>query len=129
MIKTTILELVQDLIKIHETDAKKAQDKLNENYCFNFSWGYPEQLFKSIFVINYLEVLQTFIEEKGGQAELWLEHNVKVFTDTLLTRSLTEHSTGAFSNLAYSFELDMKQYLLKEFKMWLEFIKTGTPIK
>lgn len=127
--KLTIMEMVEYEVTKQKRDIEIANKNLSENYCYAFAWNYPEQLYKSNFAMSYLSILMDFIDNKPGEVGLWLIHNINDFTNSLLSHSLTEHSTSLFSNLAYSYGLEVKQYLLKEFKTWLTSIEKGYAIK
>lgn len=91
----------------------KCKEKLEENYLYNFGWGYAKELYCALFKKYSLEGCIEFVEANPDRAIEWLQHNIKAIENKLLNEDLTQNTSSLEWNLSYQYEKDCEQYLRK----------------
>lgn len=106
-------------------EADKYTKEMNEDYEHFFCW-YSEDMYKVQLRLKIYRELQKLVNG-GSLCETlgWLNHTVDSFTDDLLCGSVQNHSTNASFNTAHLLEREVKQQVLREFKMMLAHVKDG----
>ena len=98
---------------------------MNEDYEHFFCW-YSEDMYKVQLRLKTYRELQKVVNS-GCLCETlgWLNNAVGQFTNDLLCGSVQNHSTKASFNTAYLLDREVKQQLVREFKMMLAHVKDG----
>ena len=106
-------------------EADKYTKEMNEDYEHFFCW-YSEDMYKVQLQLKIYRELQKLVNG-GSLCETlgWLNHTVERFTDDLLCGSVQNHSTNASFNTAHLLEREVKQQIVREFKMMLAHVKGG----
>ena len=106
-------------------DADEYAKEMNEDYEHFFRW-HSEDMYKIQLRLKiYRELLK--VVNGGSLCETlgWLNHTVERFTDDLLCGSVQNHSTNASFNTAHLLDREVKQQIVREFKMMLAHVKDG----
>ena len=106
-------------------EADKYTKEMNEDYEHFFCW-YSEDMYKVQLRLKIYRELQKVVNS-GSLCETlgWLNHVVEQFTNDLLCGSVQNHSTNASFNTARLLDREVKQQMVREFKMMLAHIKDG----
>lgn len=106
-------------------EADKYTKEMNEDYEHFFCW-YSEDMYKVQLRLKIYRELQKVVNE-GSLCETlgWLNHTVECFTNDLLCGSVQNHSTNASFNTAHLLDREVKQQVVREFKMMLAHVKEG----
>lgn len=106
-------------------EADKYTKEMNEDYEHFFCW-YSEDMYKVQLRLKIYRELQKVVNG-GSLCETlgWLNHTVGCFTDDLLCGSVQNHSTNASFNTAHLLDREVKQQIVREFKMMLAHVKDG----
>lgn len=98
---------------------------MNEDYEHFFCW-HSEDMYKVQLRLKIYRELQKVVNG-GSLCETlgWLNHTVEHFTDDLVFGSIQSHNTNASFNTAHLLELEVKQQVVREFKMMLTHINNG----
>ena len=106
-------------------EADKYTKEMNEDYEHFFCW-YSEDMYKVQLRLKIYRELQKVVNG-GSLCETlgWLNHTVERFTDDLLCGSVQNHSTNASFNTAHLLDREVKQQMVREFKMMLAHVKDG----
>lgn len=106
-------------------EADKYTKEMNEDYEHFFCW-YSEDMYKVQLRLKIYRELQKVVND-GSLCETfgWLNHTVERFTDDLLCGSVQNHSTNASFNTAHLLDREVKQQIVREFKMMLAHLKDG----
>jgi len=78
-------------------DIDKCKAKLDENYVFNFEWGYAENLYLATLQSNILSEFLAFFTENPERAGEWLTHNINRIKNEILQGGFVGTSTNQFS--------------------------------
>ncbi len=120
-----IISLVKVWINRCIEEADKYTRDMNEDYGHFFCW-YSEDMYKVQLKMKIYRYLQNAICSGGlDEAQEYMRHTVEHFTDDLLLGSIRNHSTNASFNTAHLLELEVKQQVVREFKMILTRINNG----
>ncbi len=106
-------------------EADKYTKEMNEDYEHFFCW-YSEDMYKVQLRLKIYRELQKVVNG-GSLCETlgWLNNTVERFTDDLLCGSVQNHSTNASFNTAHLLDKEVKQQMVREFKMMLAHVKDG----
>lgn len=106
-------------------EADKYTKDMNEDYEHFFCW-YSEDMYKVQLRLKIYRELQKTVNG-GSLCETlgWMNHMVGCFTDELLCGSVQNHSTNASFNTAHLLDREVKQQVVREFKMILAHINNG----
>lgn len=106
-------------------EADKYTKEMNEDYEHFFCW-YSEDMYKIQLRLKIYRELQKAVNG-GSLCETlgWLNHVVEQFTNDLLCGSVQNHSTNACFNTAHLLDREVKQQIVREFKMMLAHVKDG----
>lgn len=106
-------------------EADKYTKDMNEDYEHFFCW-YSEDMYKVQLRLKIYRELQKAVNT-GSLCETlsWLSHAVEQFTYDLLCGSVQNHSTNASFNTAHLLDREVKQQVVREFKMMLAHVKDG----
>ena len=106
-------------------EADKYTKEMNEDYEHFFCW-YSEDMYKVQLRLKIYRELQKVVNG-GSLCETlgWLNNTVERFTDDLLCGSVQNHSTNASFNTAHLLDREVKQQMVREFKMMLAHVKDG----
>lgn len=98
---------------------------MNEDYEHFFCW-HSEDMYKVQLRLKIYRELQKVVNG-GSLCETlgWLNYMVGRFTDDLLCGSVQNHSTNASFNTAHLLDREVKQQVVREFKMMLAHINNG----
>lgn len=98
-------------------EADKYTKEMNEDYEHFFCW-YSEDMYKVQLRLKIYRELQK-VMSGGSLCETlgWLNHTVEHFTDDLLCGSVQNHSTNASFNTAHLLDREVKQQVVREFKI------------
>ena len=98
---------------------------MNEDYEHFFCW-YSEDMYKVQLRLKIYRELQKVVNG-GSLCETlgWLNHVVEQFTNDLLCGSVQNHSTNASFNTAHLLDREVKQQIVREFKMIIAHVKEG----
>lgn len=118
----TIASQVKARISRCVEEADKYTKDMNEDYEHFFCW-YSEDMYKVQLRLKIYRELQKTLNG-GSLCETlgWLSHTVERFTDDLLCGSVQNHSTNASFNTAHLLDREVKQQVVREFKMMLAHI-------
>ncbi len=110
-------------------EADKYTKDMNEDYEHFFCW-YSEDMYKVQLRLKIYRELQKVVNG-GSLCETlgWLNHTVERFTDDLLCRSVQNHSTNVSFNTAHLLDREVKQQVVREFKIMLAHINNEPKIK
>nr|DAQ03294.1 MAG TPA: hypothetical protein [Caudoviricetes sp.] len=106
-------------------EADKYTKDMNEDYEHFFCW-YSEDMYKVQLQPKIYRELQKVVNDDSLCETLgWMNHMVEGFTDDLLCGSVQNHSTNASFNTAHLLDREVKQQVVREFKMMLARINNG----
>jgi len=124
----TLKEIVEQEIYNTEYKAKKAKEKLDENYVFNFTWGYPGDLYQCTLYANRLKGFLEFISEQPNRTSEWLSSNINQIKRELLRGGYLGTSTNVYHNLAHTYEKEVNCLLLELYEDYLKLISSENKI-
>lgn len=106
-------------------EADEYMRDMNEDYDHFFCW-HSEDMYKVQLRLKIYRELQKIVNG-GSLCETlgWMSHTVGCFTDDLLCGSVQNHSTNASFNTAHLLDREVKQQIVREFKMMLAHVKDG----
>jgi len=124
----TLKEIVLQEISNAEKKAQKAKQKLDENYVFNFAWGYSGDLYQYTLYANRLKGFLEFISEQPNRTSEWLSSNINQIKRELLRGGYLGTSTNVYDNLAHTYEKEVNCLLLELYEDYVKLISSEDKI-
>lgn len=128
MASSTLKDEIENEINYLQNYINKAKLKLDEDFIYNFEWGYPAELFCLSFRQQQLKNILSRILETPTNAKAILEECIADITKELLDGGYTGTSTGTFHNLAHLYKKEVKAKLLVNLQHYLRWISDEKPL-
>lgn len=118
----TLKGTIEREISALNTGITKSKTKLDENFTYNFEWGYAEELYLLTLQKAFLSQFVEFISEQPERAKEWLTHNIGRIKKEIVRGGFLGTSTSIYSNLAHTYKKEVDCKLLEKYELYLEWI-------
>lgn len=118
----TLIATVKKDIKAANVIVEKAQGKLNDNFIYNFQWGYAEDLYKNALIVRKLNQFAEFITEQPNRAAEWLSYNINEAKKRILRGGFLGTSTNVYHNLAHTYDKEVDCILIEMYETYITYI-------
>lgn len=118
----TLTDTIERELTELDSQIKKSKEMLEEDFLYNFEWGYPADIYKKMDKRRHLMAFLEFVKQYPSDVVVWLQDRINGITANLTSGDYSGRSTSDFHNLAHVYKLEVLVELLKHYKAYLLFI-------